>query len=82
MGTANQYNAIFPVILFDIVSRGFSVDEAWGKLLGTIMCCVWIEALISIIPPRFLKRLCPPFVLGVTVFLIGVQLTGAGIRFW
>ena len=25
---------------------------------------------------------CPPYVLGVTVTLIGVQLTGAGIRFW
>ena len=82
MGTANQYNAIFPVILYDIMSRGYSIDEAWGKLLGTIMLCVWLEALISLLPNKILKRVCPPYVLGVTVMLIGVQLTGAGIRFW
>ena len=82
MGTANQYNAIFPVILFDIMSRGFTIQEAWGKLLGTIMVCVWLEALISFLPNKILQRVCPPYVLGVTVMLIGVQLTGAGIRFW
>jgi uric acid-xanthine permease len=82
MGTANQYNAIFPVIMLDIMSRGYTIDEAWGKLLGTIMCCVWIEALISLLPAKALKRMFPPFVLGVTVFLIGVQLTAAGMRFW
>ena len=37
MGTANQYNAIFPIILYDIMSYGYTLDEAWGKLLGTIM---------------------------------------------
>jgi xanthine/uracil permease len=82
MGTANQYNAIFPIILFDIMARGFTLEEAWGKLLGTIMVCVWLEGAIALVPPKILKRVCPPFVLGITVFLIGVQLTGAGIRFW
>jgi len=82
MGTANQYNAIFPVILYDIMSRGYDIEEAWGKLLGTIMVCVWLEAFISLIPYKILNRICPPYVLGVTVMLIGVQLTGAGIRFW
>lgn len=77
MGTANQYNAIFPVILTDIMSRGYTLNEAWGKLLGTIMLCVWFEAFISFLPNKALKRLCPPYVLGVTVLLIGVQLTGA-----
>jgi uracil-xanthine permease len=75
-------DAIFPVILADIMSRGFTLEEAWGKLLGTIMLCVWLEALISLLPTNVLKRVCPPYVLGVTVMLIGVQLTGAGIRFW
>lgn len=82
MGTANQYNAIFPVILFDIMSGGYDIEEAWGKLLGTIMLCVWLEALIAFIPQKILKRVFPPYVLGVTVMLIGVQLTGAGIKFW
>ncbi|KAG7342927.1 uracil-xanthine permease [Nitzschia inconspicua] len=82
MGTANQYNAIFPVILFDIMSAGYTLDQAWGKLLGTIMACVWLEALISLVPNKALTRVCPPYVLGVTVLLIGVQLTGSGIRFW
>ena len=73
MGTANQYNAIFPIILYDIMSYGYTLDEAWGKLLGTIMACVWIEGLISFIPNRMLKKVFPPYVLGVTVMLIGVQ---------
>ena len=82
MGTANQYNAIFPIIIFDIMSRGYDIYEAWGKLLGTIMVCVWLEAGISLIPYKILKKVFPPFVLGVTVTLIGVQLTGAGMKFW
>jgi xanthine/uracil permease len=64
------------------MARGFTLEEAWGKLLGTIMVCVWLEAAIALLPQKVLKRVCPPFVLGITVFLIGVQLTGAGIRFW
>ncbi len=75
MGTANQYNAIFPVILTDIISRGNDLEEAWGKLLGTIMVCVWLEAAISFLPTNVLKRVCPPYVLGVTVFMIGLQLS-------
>ena len=73
MGTANQYNAIFPIILYDIMSYGYTLDEAWGKLLGTIMACVWIEGLISFVPYKILKKVFPPYVLGVTVSLIGVQ---------
>lgn len=64
MGTANQYNAIFPVILYDIMSRGYDIEEAWGKLLGTIMVCVWLEAFISFIPYKILNRICPPYVFG------------------
>lgn len=64
------------------MSQGYGLEEAWGKLLGTIMVCVWLEALISLIPYKILKKVCPPYVLGITVMLIGVQLTGAGIRFW
>jgi uracil-xanthine permease len=82
MGTANQYNAIFPVILYDIMSRGYDYYEAWGKLLGTILVCVWLEAGIALIPYKYLKKVFPPYVLGVTVTLIGVQLTGAGMKFW
>lgn len=29
MGTANQYNALFPPLLIDMISKGSSVDEAW-----------------------------------------------------
>ena len=57
------------------MSYGYTLDEAWGKLLGTIMACVWIEGLISFIPNRILKKVFPPYVLGVTVMLIGVQVS-------
>lgn len=54
MGTANQYNAIFPVILYDIMSRGYDIEEAWGKLLGTIMVVGQVDFfLLALILERF-----------------------------
>lgn len=41
------------------MSRGYSLDEAWGKLLGTIMVCVWLEGLIAFVPNRILKKIFP-----------------------
>lgn len=64
------------------MSRGYTIEEAWGKLIGTIMVCVWLEAFIAFLPSKVLKRMFPTYVLGVTVTMIGIQLTGAGIRFW
>lgn len=63
MGTANQYNAIFPVLMYDIMSRGYSITEAWGKLIGTILVCVWLEAFIALVPSKYLKRIFPTYVL-------------------
>jgi xanthine/uracil permease len=57
-------------------------EEAWGKLLGTIMVCIWFEVLVSFLPNKILWRVCPPYVLGFTVMLICVKLTGAEICFW
>jgi xanthine/uracil permease len=39
------------------------------------MLCVWLEGLIAFIPYKILKRILPPYVLGITVMLIGVQVS-------
>ncbi|KAF9427356.1 hypothetical protein BGZ76_002370 [Entomortierella beljakovae] len=56
--------------------------KAWGAFLGTCMLCSLIEILLSFLPPRIMKRLFPPVVTGVTVFLIGAKLIGTGLTQW
>ncbi|KAF9198039.1 hypothetical protein BGZ49_001264 [Haplosporangium sp. Z 27] len=56
--------------------------KAWGAFLGTCMLCSLIEIVLSFLPPRIMKRLFPPVVTGVTVFLIGAKLIGTGLTQW
>ncbi|KAF9167015.1 hypothetical protein DFQ26_006150 [Actinomortierella ambigua] len=56
--------------------------QAWGAFLGTCMACSVIEIALSFLPPRVMKKLFPPVVTGVTVFLIGAKLIGAGLLSW
>lgn len=60
----------------------FSGQEAYGAFLGTCLVCVWLEIFLSFCPPKFLKRAFPPMVTGVCVMLIGVALTGTGLKYW
>ncbi|KAF9366663.1 hypothetical protein BGX34_011058 [Mortierella sp. NVP85] len=56
--------------------------KAWGAFLGTCMLCSLIEILLAFLPARIMKRLFPPVVTGVTVFLIGAKLIGTGLTQW
>ena len=61
---------------------GISGMDAYGKLLGTSMVCCLVEVIFSALPIRYIKRLFPPLVTCVTVILIGVALTGTGMKYW
>lgn len=46
------------------------------------MVCGLLELVLSVQPTRVLHRLFPPVVAAVTVILIGVALTGTGMKYW
>lgn len=46
------------------------------------MVCMLLEIGLSFAPPKTLRRIFPPLVSGVTVFLIGASLTGTGLKYW
>ncbi|KAK9845023.1 hypothetical protein WJX74_009785 [Apatococcus lobatus] len=62
--------------------QGISFGDAYGKILGTLLVCCWWSVALSFMPPRMLKRVFPPIVTGVTIFLIGASLITAGIQNW
>jgi uracil-xanthine permease len=56
--------------------------EAWGAVLGTILCTVWIQVLMAMVPPRLLNRVFPKIVTGSLLLLVGVYLVGNGMQNW
>jgi uracil-xanthine permease len=56
--------------------------KAWGAVLGTILCTVWIQVLMALVPPRLLNRVFPKIVTGSLLLLIGVYLVGNGMQNW
>ena len=64
------------------MAEGTSFADAYGKILGTLLVCCWWSVALSFMPPRMLKRVFPPVVTGVTIFLIGASLITAGIQNW
>ncbi|GLC34611.1 hypothetical protein PLESTB_001242600 [Pleodorina starrii] len=62
--------------------HGNTFEEAYGKLLGTLMLCSIIPSLLSFFPIRMIKKIFPPIVCGVVIMLIGVHLIGAGFKNW
>ncbi|QKX57779.1 uncharacterized protein TRUGW13939_04899 [Talaromyces rugulosus] len=56
--------------------------EAWGAMLGTMLCTVWVQILMSLVPPRMLNRIFPKIVTGTLLVLVGVYLIGNGMENW
>ncbi|KAL2793054.1 permease family-domain-containing protein [Aspergillus keveii] len=56
--------------------------EAWGAMLGTMLCTVWVQIAMSLVPPRILNRIFPKVVTGSLLLLIGVYLIGNGMQNW
>lgn len=56
--------------------------EAWGAILGTMLCTVFIQILMSLVPPRLLNKIFPKIVTGSLLLLVGVYLIGNGMQNW
>lgn len=56
--------------------------EAYGNMLGTFIICALLEGCLAVLPPHVLRRMFPTFISGIAVILIGMGLTGSGIKYW
>lgn len=56
--------------------------EAYGALLGSLICTVWIQIAMSLIPPKMLNSVFPKLVTGTLLLLVGVYLVGNGVQNW
>ncbi|RHZ61992.1 uncharacterized protein CDV56_104586 [Aspergillus thermomutatus] len=56
--------------------------EAWGAMLGTMLCTVWIQILMSLVPPKILNRIFPKIVTGSLLVLVGAYLISNGMQNW
>ncbi|MCJ1422972.1 hypothetical protein MMC29_000853 [Sticta canariensis] len=63
-------------------ASGQSFDVAYGRFIGTLLVSTWLVVAISFMPEWMVKAIFPPFVPGVTIFLIGAALIGAGFDNW
>lgn len=82
MGTSFTFLPIFEIAIRQMKADGIDGQEAYGKMLGTSMVCCLLELIISVMPMSQIKKVFPPIVTSVTVMLIGVALTGTGMKYW
>lgn len=56
--------------------------NAYGALLGSLLCTVWIQIGMSLVPPKTLNRIFLKLVTGTLLLLVGVYLIGNGMQNW
>ena len=56
--------------------------DAWGAIIGTMLCTVLIQIMMSMVPPRLLNKIFPKIVTGSLLLLVGVYLIGNGMQNW
>ncbi|KAJ8613217.1 hypothetical protein MRB53_037083 [Persea americana] len=56
--------------------------EAYGAILGSMLCTVWIQIAMSFVPPRILNKLFPKMVTGTLLTLVGIFLVSNGMQNW
>jgi len=81
-GTSFTFLPIFEIAISSMKADGYTGEEAYGKMLGTSMLCAVLEVCFSLMPGRYIKKIFPPVVSAVAVTLIGVALTGTGMKYW
>jgi len=82
MGTSFTFLPIFELAIRQMMSEGIDGRVAFGKMLGTSMICCLLELFLSVLPVKAIQKIFPPIVSSVTVMLIGVALTGTGMKYW
>ncbi|KAI0471628.1 putative purine permease [Xylariaceae sp. FL0804] len=56
--------------------------DAWGAILGSVLCTVWVQVAMSFVPPRTLNRIFPKVVTGSLLLLVGIYLVSNGMQNW
>jgi xanthine/uracil permease len=56
--------------------------DAWGAVLGTILCCVWFQIAMAFVPPKILNKIFPKLITGTLLTLVGAYLVGNGLQNW
>ncbi|ORY71840.1 putative purine permease [Pseudomassariella vexata] len=56
--------------------------DAWGAILGSILCTVWVQIAMSFVPPKTLNKVFPKVVTGSLLLLVGVYLVSNGMENW
>jgi xanthine/uracil permease len=56
--------------------------DAWGAILGSMLCTVWIQIAMSMVPPKKLNKIFPKIVTGTLLLLVGVYLINSGMQNW
>jgi uracil-xanthine permease len=56
--------------------------DAWGAILGSMLCTVWIQIAMSMVPPKKLNSIFPKIVTGSLLLLVGVYLISNGMQNW
>jgi len=82
IGTSFGFLPIFEAGIAAMKGDGVDPEDAYGKMLGTVMLCSLLEVFLAFVPKNILRKLFPPIVTGPAVMLIGAGLTGTGIKYW
>lgn len=82
MGTSFTFLPIYEIAIGQMKSDGIDGRVAYGAMLGTSMVCCLLELCFSVMPIKKIKAIFPPIVSSITVILIGVALTGTGMKYW
>ncbi len=82
MGTSFTFLPIYEIAISQMKNDGIDGRVAYGAMLGTSMVCCLLELGISFMPIKKIMLIFPPIVTSVTVILIGVALTGTGMKYW
>lgn len=65
-----------------MMADGNDFVTAYSRLMGVIMVSCFTTVAISFLPARAVRRIFPPMITGVTIFLIGAALIGTGLKYW
>lgn len=82
MGTSFTFLPIYEIAIQQMKNDGIDGRVAYGAMLGTSLVCCLLEMGFSLLPVKKLKAIFPPIVTSITVILIGVALTGTGMKYW
>jgi xanthine/uracil permease len=65
---------------FTSFEKGLTICTLGSVRIGTSMIACFLEIFLSFMPIQYIKRVFPPLVTSITVMLIGVGLTGTGMK--